>query len=62
MDAMTDLLRNRRPPAALMDVYAGEDAGRSRNAPCTCGSGTKWKHCHGAAHLDAQSDIGDGRP
>jgi len=19
-----------------------------RNAPCPCGSGKKWKHCHGA--------------
>jgi preprotein translocase subunit SecA len=22
----------------------------SRNAPCPCGSGKKYKHCHGAAH------------
>ncbi len=22
----------------------------SRNAPCPCGSGSKYKHCHGAAH------------
>ncbi|MDE2620225.1 MAG: SEC-C domain-containing protein, partial [Sphingomonadales bacterium] len=21
----------------------------SRNAPCPCGSGAKYKHCHGAA-------------
>ena len=21
----------------------------SRNAPCPCGSGRKYKHCHGAA-------------
>jgi preprotein translocase subunit SecA len=27
--------------------YAG--MGLSRNAPCPCGSGTKYKHCHGAA-------------
>ena len=25
-----------------------EDAKRGRNDPCTCGSGRKWKHCHGA--------------
>ncbi|HWU04545.1 MAG TPA: SEC-C metal-binding domain-containing protein, partial [Novosphingobium sp.] len=24
------------------------DAGLSRNAPCPCGSGQKYKHCHGA--------------
>jgi len=27
--------------------YAG--LGISRNAPCPCGSGNKYKHCHGAA-------------
>ncbi len=27
--------------------YAGLDV--SRNAPCPCGSGQKYKHCHGAA-------------
>jgi len=28
------------------DPYA--DQGLSRNAPCPCGSGQKYKHCHGA--------------
>jgi preprotein translocase subunit SecA len=28
------------------DPYAG--MGLSRNAPCPCGSGNKYKHCHGA--------------
>jgi preprotein translocase subunit SecA len=28
------------------DPYA--DSGISRNAPCPCGSGQKYKHCHGA--------------
>ena len=27
--------------------YAGMEI--SRNAPCPCGSGNKYKHCHGAA-------------
>lgn len=27
--------------------HAGRDAHR-RNDPCPCGSGRKWKHCHGA--------------
>ena len=27
--------------------FAGQDV--SRNAPCPCGSGNKYKHCHGAA-------------
>ncbi len=29
------------------DPWAG--SGISRNAPCPCGSGNKYKHCHGAA-------------
>ena len=27
--------------------FAGQDI--NRNAPCPCGSGSKYKHCHGAA-------------
>ena len=34
-------------PAELMASYASQDARRGRNDPCTCGSGRKWKHCHG---------------
>ncbi len=30
-----------------MAQYAVADAGRGRNEPCTCGSGRKWKRCHG---------------
>ncbi len=33
--------------AAAEDPYAS--MGLSRNAPCPCGSGEKYKHCHGAA-------------
>ena len=36
-------------PSEIMQLYAAEDARRGRNDPCTCGSGRKWKHCHGAA-------------
>ena len=48
MDAMCELLRADRAPSELVAVYAAEDAARGRNEPCTCGSGRKWKHCHGA--------------
>ncbi len=34
-------------PGLAEDPYAGMDI--SRNAPCPCGSGNKYKHCHGAA-------------
>jgi uncharacterized protein len=47
MRLMADLLADDRPPSELMNVYATRDAGRGRNEPCTCGSGRKWKHCHG---------------
>jgi preprotein translocase subunit SecA len=35
------------PAGASMDPYAGMP-GLRRNDPCPCGSGDKYKHCHGA--------------
>ena len=49
MRIMGELLRQGRAPAEIVQLYAAEDAARSRNDPCTCGSGRKWKHCHGTA-------------
>ena len=56
MKIMTELLRRNRAPAEIMDWYAQEDAKRAavfagarRNDPCLCGSGRKYKRCHGAA-------------
>jgi uncharacterized protein len=48
MRFMADRLRRGGAPAEIMSLYAAEDAQRGRNDPCTCGSGRKWKHCHGA--------------
>ncbi|MFN8187196.1 MAG: anaerobic sulfatase maturase [Gaiellales bacterium] len=48
MRAMGDLLRKGRAPAEVMLLYEVEDARRGRNDPCTCGSGRKWKRCHGS--------------
>ncbi|MGH3507929.1 MAG: SPASM domain-containing protein, partial [Nocardioidaceae bacterium] len=56
MEAMTDLLRHNRPPSDLMATYARDDAARGRNEPCTCGSGMKWKQCHGS-RADASPDL-----
>jgi preprotein translocase subunit SecA len=50
------LIQTRLPPLQIVQPQAadlGEDpadwAGRvSRNEPCPCGSGRKYKHCHGA--------------
>ena len=47
MRLMADLLARDRAPAEIMGLYASEDARRGRNELCTCGSGQKWKHCHG---------------
>ena len=41
------LLGRNRAPSEIVQLYAAEDARRGRNDPCTCGSGRKWKHCHG---------------
>ena len=48
MRIMSQLLNEDRAPSELMAVVATEDAQRGRNEPCTCGSGRKWKQCHGA--------------
>jgi uncharacterized protein len=48
MRAMSGLLRAGQPAAGLMARYATADARRGRNDPCSCGSGRKWKRCHGA--------------
>ena len=47
MSTMARLLAAGRAPSELMHVYAAEDAHRGPNELCTCGSGRKWKHCHG---------------
>jgi len=53
IDADTGTILSRLPPLmtapAEMPLVAGEVAApASRNAPCPCGSGRKYKHCHGA--------------
>jgi uncharacterized protein len=47
MQIMGALLRDNRAPSSITELYAAEDARRGRNDPCTCGSGRKWKVCHG---------------
>jgi serine-type anaerobic sulfatase-maturating enzyme len=48
MRIMGQLLAQNRAPSEIVQLYASRDAKRGRNDPCTCGSGHKWKHCHGA--------------
>ncbi len=54
MQLMVEELKAKRPPANVMQRIAQEDALREakfanvgRNDPCPCGSGRKFKHCHG---------------
>ena len=54
MRIMAEELRNRRPPANVMRILAAEGAElqrryarAGRNDPCPCGSGRKFKQCHG---------------
>jgi len=54
MKMMAEELRARRPPANVMLHLAQEEADLKRrfttarrNEPCPCGSGKKFKHCHG---------------
>jgi len=54
MRIMADLLRQNRPASDVMAILAGEGtdvkakpAGPGRNDPCPCGSGKKFKKCHG---------------
>jgi uncharacterized protein len=50
MRFMAEQLRRGGAPSEIVRVYREEDARRGRNAPCTCGSGRKWKSCHGSVH------------
>lgn len=54
MRFMANELRQRRPPAGIMLYMAQQDAEMAqryaqagRNDPCPCGSGLKFKKCHG---------------
>ena len=54
MQLMAQLLRQNRAPSELTRFYAAKDqewqallAKTARNDPCPCGSGKKFKHCHG---------------
>ena len=54
MRIMAELLRHDRAPAEVKLVLAAEEAQlqkaftkAGRNEPCPCGSGRKFKQCHG---------------
>jgi uncharacterized protein len=47
MERMGKLYSSDRPPAEIMKLTADEDRKRGAYAPCTCGSGRKFRFCHG---------------
>jgi uncharacterized protein len=52
MRFMAGQLKQQKPPASVMDWAREKDRGFphlyvDRNDPCPCGSGKKYKHCHG---------------
>ena len=47
MAEMGRLLQRRRPPAEVMAWTAAEDERRGPYQPCPCGSGRKFRFCHG---------------
>jgi uncharacterized protein len=47
MTVMAQLIKANQPASRVMEKVAAEDAQRSRNDPCPCGNGQKFKRCHG---------------
>jgi uncharacterized protein len=47
MQVMARLVQQRRAPAEVMKWVAEEDEERGPYHPCPCGSGQKFKFCHG---------------
>ena len=47
MRLMADLLKRNRAPAEVMTLTADDDRERGPYRPCPCGSGRKFKFCHG---------------
>jgi serine-type anaerobic sulfatase-maturating enzyme len=47
MRSMAQLIRQRRYPADVMAVIAKDDEAAGPYRPCPCGSGAKFRFCHG---------------
>jgi uncharacterized protein len=65
MRIMASLLEQGRAPAEVTPILLRQDleqqrafAGAKRNAPCPCGSGLKFKHCHGRSRPNASPAKG----
>ena len=58
MRIMAGLLAQDRAPAEIVQLYAAADARRGRNDRCSCGSGRKWKTCHGRSSANRVLPLG----
>jgi uncharacterized protein len=47
MRTMAQLLQQRRAPSEVMAITTADDAKRGPYQPCPCGSGQKFRFCHG---------------
>lgn len=47
---MAQLLQKQQAPADIMEIKAAEDQRRDPYQPCPCGSGKKFRFCHGDRH------------
>jgi uncharacterized protein len=63
LQLMVRLLRQNRAPAEVMRLYAERDqtwqellVKTGRNDPCPCGSGQKFKNCHGRERSSSRSN------
>jgi uncharacterized protein len=52
-----EIMRAYAAEAEIMRAYAAEDAARGRNDECSCGSGRKFKRCHGDRRLPSLAAI-----
>ena len=59
MQTMARLLQEGRPPSYIMAVTAAEDERRGLYAPCPCGSGRKFRFCHGDAGSQHRANAFD---
>lgn len=55
MKLMAGLIRRGREAREVMPILARAFAGVQRNDPCPCGSGRKFKQCHGRVHVRPHS-------
>jgi uncharacterized protein len=53
MRVMVGLVRRRRQVREVMEVLRQAFAHAERNDPCPCGSGRKFKYCHGNKHINS---------